>query len=191
MTTDPVTPPPGEPQARPWVRPVALVASCLVIGFVGGWVVRGDDGPVTVLAPSQEADNGGTGGSGGGTATTPTTTTGGGTATAPGSTEAAPPAPPPDRADISLAVLNGTGEAGLAGRTAGQAESLGYTGVTSGNAPTQSGPDVVYFRAGQRPAARRVARDLQIEAVRALPRGASLGTEVPQTADVVVVLGPG
>lgn len=184
MTTDPVAPPPEDHgPGRPWVRPVALVAACLVIGFVGGWVVRGDDGPVTVLAPAPTPDaaDGGAVTSPGGSATTP----------APATTAAAPPTPPPARSEISLAVLNGTGEAGLAGRTAGQAESLGYTGVVSGNAPAQSGPTVAYFRAGERPAAARVARDLQIAAVRALPGGDALGDEVPETADVVVVLGPG
>jgi hypothetical protein len=184
MTPDPVATPaesPGGP--RPWVRPVALVASCLVIGFVGGWVVRGDEGPVTVLAPVTSPDT-----SEGG----PATTTGGPGATpAPATTDAAPPTPPPARADIRLAVLNGTGESGLAGRTAGQAESLGYVGVVSGNAPAQSGPAVVYFRSGRRPAATRVARDLRIETVRALPGGGALGDEVPEAADVVVVLGPG
>ena len=46
---------PGAARAggRAWVRPVALVVSCLVIGFVGGWVLRGDDGPATVLAPQR------------------------------------------------------------------------------------------------------------------------------------------
>ncbi|WP_217922792.1 LytR C-terminal domain-containing protein [Miltoncostaea oceani] len=190
MTTEPVTPAPPEGPGgpRPWVRPVALVASCLVIGFVGGWVVRGDDGPVTVLAPAQPEDDGSA--DGGGATTAPGSTTGT-TGTAPTTTAAEAPEPPPDRADIALGVLNGTGEAGLAARTAGQAESLGYVGVATGNAPGQSGPSVVYFRAGQRPAARRVARDLQIAAVRALPGGTSLGTEVPEAADVIVVLGPG
>lgn len=184
MTDDPVTPPPEDHAgARPWVRPVALVASCLVIGFVGGWIVRGDEGPVTVLAPTQPDD-----GADAGPATTATT---GDVTTAPPTTAAEPPAPPPARADIDLAVLNGTSESGLAAGTAGQAESLGYVGVAAGNAPTQSGPTVVYFRAGQQPAARRVARDLQIDAVRRLPGGAALGSEVPETADVVVVLGPG
>lgn len=185
VSTQPATPPPdGPPGARPWLRPVALVASCLVIGFVGGWIVRGDDGPVTVLAPAQPDD-----GADGGAGTTPTTP-GTGTTTAPGTTEAQPPAPPPDRGDIALTVLNGTTQAGLAASTAGRAESLGYVGVTAGNAPTQARGDVVYFRAGQRPAARRVARDLQIDAVRPLPGGDVLGDELPETADVVVVLGP-
>lgn len=170
-----------------WVRPVALVASCLVIGFVGGWVLRGDDGTVTVLAPAAPADTGATGTvtTGGGT-TAPASTTGAGSTTAP-----AAPAPPPDRADISLAVLNGTNETGLAASVAGQAEGLGYSGVTAGNAPTTSEPSTVYYRPGQRAAAQRVAKDLQIGAVEALPGSGSLAAAVPDGVDVALVLGTG
>lgn len=170
---------------RAWARPIALVGSCLVIGFVGGWVLRGDEGPVTVLAPAAPADSGSAD-----PATTPATS--GGTTTAP-ATGTAPvaPTPPPARADISLIVLNSTNESGLAARTAGEAESLGYVGVTSGNAPKASGPSVVYFvTASQRAAARRVARDLQVETVAALPAGA-LAAAVPDGIEVALVLGPG
>ena len=184
MTPDSVTTPPESPGgARPWIRPVALVASCLVIGFVGGWVVRGDEGTVTVLAPAQSEDPA----QGGPASTTPG---GSATTTAPASTAPAP-TPPPPRSATRLAVLNGTSESGLAATTAGQAESLGYEGVVAGNAPTQSGPTVVYFRSGRRPAAQRVARDLQIEAIRPIPGGGALGDEVPEAADVIIVLGPG
>ena len=171
-----------------WVRPVALVASCLVIGFVGGWVLRGDNGTVTVLAPAAPADTGATGSvtTGGGPTTPATTATGGATTTAP-----AEPAPPPARADIGLTVLNGTGETGLAARIAGEAEGLGYNGVTAGNAPTTTDPSIVYFRTGQRAAALRVAKDLQIDSVRALPASGSLAGAVPDGVNVAIVLGTG
>ena len=56
MATDPNTVtehrPPG---GRAWARPAALVVACLIIGFVGGWVLRGDDGPTTVLEASTPA----------------------------------------------------------------------------------------------------------------------------------------
>jgi hypothetical protein len=187
MSTSAATPPPDDraATARPWLRPVVLVASCLVIGFVAGWIVRGDEGPVTVLAPTQPADGGSADAGAPPTATTP------GGSTAPATTVAEPPPPPPDRSEIALAVLNGTGQAGLAASTAGQAESLGYRAVATGNAPAQTGPDVVFFRAGERPAARRVARDLQISAIRPLPDDGALGDELPDDARVVVVLGPG
>lgn len=198
MTPELDTPPPtggGGGSHAPggaWIRPVALVASCLVIGFVGGWILRGDDGPVTVLAPAAPVDSGETG-----------SVTTGGASTAPGSTSTAPgttgttatapaePAPPPDRADITLIVLNGTTTSGLAARTAGQAESLGYPGVATGNAPTSTNPTVSYFAPGQRPAAQRVAKDLQIGTVQALPKTGTLADAAPAGTDVLVVLGPG
>lgn len=185
MTPDPASAPPEPaPGNRAWARPVALVASCLVIGFVGGWVFRGDDGSVTVLAPAAPIDSGDTGSAttGGGT-----TAPGGSTATAP----VAPPVAPPDRADISLVVLNGTTETGLAGRIASQAESLGYSGVAAGNAPTTATPSTVYFRPGQRPAAQRVAKDLQIDRIEALPTPGPLADASPDGTDVTLVLGPG
>jgi hypothetical protein len=171
-------PDPG-PGRRAWAWPVALVVACLVIGFVVGWVVRGDNGSVTMLPTGSQA--------------IAAQTAPGGVATAPhGRTVTAdtPPAPPPDRADIALAVLNGTGTAGLAAQTAGQAESLGYRAVATGNAPSEPGPSVAYFRRDQRPAARRVADDLQIRRIRPLPGGAVAGA-APAAADVVVVLGAG
>jgi hypothetical protein len=184
MTPETDMGPPPPPQGGGWVRPVALVASCLVIGFVGGWILRGDEGPVTVLAPAAPVDSGETGSvTTGGTSTAP----GAGTSTAPGTT----PAPPPARADIRLVVLNGTNENGLAARIAGQAESLGYTGVTAGNAPTSTNPSIAYFTPGRRPAAQRVARDLEIETVQALPAGGALAAATPEGTHVALVLGPG
>jgi hypothetical protein len=195
MAADPDTAPrePAPGGGRAWIRPVALVVSCLVIGFVAGWVLRGDDGPVTVLAPpapEQSADvPAGTTGetttapSGAGTTTTATTT-------AP-TTAPEPPAAPPDRAQISLAVLNGTNVTGQAAQTAAQAESLGYTGVTAGNAPTTTDPSTVYYRQGQQAAAERVATDLEVQGVQPLPASGALATAAPVDADVVLVLGSG
>lgn len=187
MTPETDTVPPQGPEGGGWIRPVALVASCLVIGFVGGWVLRGDEGPVTVLAPAAPVDTGETGSvTTGGTSTAPAATTSTAPATAP-----AAPAPPPARADIRLVVLNGTNENGLAGRIAAQAESLGYSGVTAGNAPTSTSPSITYFTPGQRPAAQRVARDLEIEAIEPLPSSGALAAATPEGTDVALVLGPG
>lgn len=189
-TTPPASPTPPSMPPRSggggWVRPAAVVASCIVIGFVGGWILRGDDGTVTVLDPS------------GLPVTTPTASTpastapnGGGATT----TAATRPAPaPPPRAEIALAVLNGVGTAGLAGQTASQAEAIGYSGVIAGDAPTVTDPSTVYFRSGNRPAARRVGRDLEIETVAALPSSgpiAQAATAAAPDAQVIVVLGPG
>lgn len=186
--TGPTTPSDGGPGAREWLRPAALVLACLVIGFVGGWVVRGDSGAETVLAPAapgQASDAGPDAGAGAGT----TAATGTATAPAPATTPATPP-PPPARSEVAVAVLNATTQAGFAASTAAQAESLGYQGVTAGNAPSgTTGPSTVYFGAGQRPAAERVSRDLEIERVASLPTGAL--TDAAAGADVVVVLGSG
>jgi hypothetical protein len=181
MTTDPQTTPDSTSgAARAWIRPAALVLACLVIGFIAGWVLRGDDGPVTVLAPETPAAEG-----------QPGATTVGRTVTAPTTSTPARPPAPPDRADIAVAVLNGTNTQGLAAETAGEAESLGYNGVTAGNAPTTTGPSAVYFRSGDRPAAVRVAKDLQIQQVVALPASGALADAAPDEAEVVVVLGSG
>ncbi len=185
MNPAPETAPPDPPHGgSTWVRPVVLVASCLVIGFVGGWVLRGDDGPVTILSPVASRDSG----------TSGSVTTGGG-ATAPSPTSTAPapatPAPPPTRDEISLIVLNATRENGLAGRIAAQAESLGYSGVTAGNAPNTIDPSTVYFAPAQRPAAQRVARDLQINRVAALPTSGAVADAATEGVDVALVLGPG
>ncbi|MEW6583408.1 MAG: LytR C-terminal domain-containing protein, partial [Actinomycetota bacterium] len=170
-----------------WVRPVVLAVSCLVIGFVGGWALRGGESDPIVLPPAAETPAATT------TETSTTSTTGTNPVTVTESTPPPPPAPTlPDPAEVILAVLNGSGVTGLAGQTAERATSLGYPGVTAGNAPAQTGPTVVYFRDGQRLAARRVAQDLGYGAgqVRALPADASLAAEAPATAQVIVVLGP-
>ena len=188
MTADldpaPAEPPPEQSGGRPWVRPVVLVFSCLIIGFVGGWIFRGDDGPSTVIPPAASPDTGDTG----------SVTTGRGTTTArttppPATSTAEAPVLPPERSAISLAVLNGTSKAGYAADVAGQAEGLGYTGVVTGNAPSAS-VSTVYFRSGQRPAAERVAKDLLIDAVSPLPGGA-VSAAAPSGAEVIVVLGTG
>lgn len=184
MSTDtPPAPPP--PPSGGWLRPVALIVACLILGFVGGWILRGDDGTVTVLdtgAPTPtatEADGG----------DPPPATTGG---TPPATTEEAPP--PPSRGDIALAVLNGTDVTGLAADTAAKAESLGYEGVISGNAPTSEDPTTVYFAtADDEPAAARVAEDLEFTVTAQLPVSGDVAVAAAGAApeaDVVVVLGP-
>jgi len=185
MTTDPDTASHRSSGARAWLRPAALVISCLVIGFVAGWVLRGDDGPATVLAPAPESSGEAPAGTTGGTTTAPATTA------PPATTAAETPAAPPARDQIRLAVLNATDVQGAAGRAADEAESLGYTGVTAGNAPTTTGPDTVYHRAGQEAAAQRVAADLQVDQVAELPASGGLASAVPAEAQVVLVIGPG
>jgi hypothetical protein len=146
-----------------------LAVSCLVLGFVGGWslaTVGGDDVKlpdanvdVTVEKPAPRTET---------------------VAPARGET-------PPERAQVTVAVLNGTGTAGLAAQTATQLKELGYAKVTTGNTPARTGPSVVYFRDGAKAAADRLAKDLKLES--ALPiEGTPLETAEGQ---LVLVLGPG
>ena len=100
-------------------------------------------------------------------------------------------ATPPARSDIRLAVLNGAGVSGIAGRTAARARRIGYRGVSAGDAPRQPGPSTVYFRPRAAAAAAQVARDLGIIQTRALPRGGALAAAAPAAAQVIVVLGSG
>ncbi len=174
------------PGGRAWVRPAVLVISCLVIGFIAGWVLRGDDGPATVLAPpAPEPAGQAPADTTGGTTTAPSTTA------PPATTAGEPPSAPPARDQIRLAVLNATDVQGAAGRAADEAESLGYTGVSAGNAPTTTDPDTVYYRDGQQAAGERVAADLQVDQVVALPASGGLAAAVPADAQVVLVIGPG
>ena len=103
------------------------------------------------------------GGSGGDTKTVTAVKT----VTAPSATTAADgtaPSGAASRATIALAVLNGSGVDGLAGQTAAQAKTLGYTQVTEGNAPPRTGPSIVYYRGSGQAEARQVADDLGIAA---------------------------
>jgi hypothetical protein len=155
---------------------VILGLSCLVIGFVGGWFLRGDGGNAKVL-PAASSN----------TATT----------TRPSATivTASRPATPPRavaRGQVKLAVLNASSVTGLAGRTGDRAVRLGYVraNVVVGNAPPQTGESVAYYKAGSRARARQVARDLGLPRVAELPAGSSVTNLTPDAADseVVVVL---
>jgi hypothetical protein len=150
---------PPRRRARTFAAPV--VAGAAVLGLLIGWVAH----------------------SGGGGTTTVTQTK---TVTAPAPTAAATPA---SRPDTVLAVLNGSGEAGLAARTAETARGLGYTQVTEGNAPELVASDQVLYRAGAAAKARQVAQDLDLPSPTRLTSSDPLSVD-PAAADVYVVLGP-
>jgi len=178
-----------------WIRPVILAASCLILGFVGGWTLAslgGDtvdlpdasvDVTVTDTTPATDAT---------GTTADPTDTTG--TAATDGTdtqastgtgTDAAAPAPPRDT--VAVAVLNGSGVNGKAAETATQLTGLGYANVQTGNAERRTG-SVAYFRPDAKPAADQLASDLQITEVAPI-EGSPVASSAPATAQVVVVLG--
>ncbi len=176
-----------------WARPVLLVVSCIVIGFVLGWFARGDGGGVilppvgaaiqtTATVPTTDT-----------TATVPTTDT---TATVPttdttaitDSTVSGAPA----RGQINLVVLNSTETAGLAAKTQAQAQAIGYMNVGKGDSPVAQPTTVAYYRTGQDAAAQQVAADLGAVSERPLVAGSTIesaAVTVQPDVDVVLVLG--
>ena len=119
--------PPRASASSGWVLFVAIGLAGIVAGMIGGWFLRGDGGPATVLPAVAGA-------------VVTSGQTSGVTTTAP-----APPTPAalPERKAIALSVLNGTTIAGFAAKTSTRAAQLGYPTPTSGNAPTQPGGTVV------------------------------------------------
>ena len=174
-----------EPPPTAWWRPLVLAVSCLVIGFVLGWMVGGDDGTTTVVAEgTTEATE----------AAPPSDTASSGTAPsdAGGTTVNAEEEPPPDPESVAVAVLNGTTVTGLAAETAEELAALGYADVATGNAPATSGASVVYYREGAEAAAERLAGDAGAAGgTAALPATGELADAVPAEAQVALVLGPG
>jgi hypothetical protein len=70
------------------------------------------------------------------------------------------------RGSISVTVLNGNGLAGAAAAQASRVRARGYLVGEVGNAPRSGyGRSVVMYRAGRRPEALRLARDLRIRLV--------------------------
>jgi hypothetical protein len=192
LSTRPRRSSPSDGDRDGWLRPIVLAVSCLVIGFVLGYVVRGGgDGssalverPPATTAPAATDP----------AQTSPDQTSPGTTAPADttATTTSTTPELPPARSEVRLAVLNGTNVQGLAGRTATSAEELGYVDVAAANAPPQTGGSVAYFRPGSLEAAELVAEDLDIlGGVLPLPAGGALAEAAPPGADVIVVLGPG
>lgn len=91
------------------------------------------------------------------------------------------------RASVALAILNGSGESGLAAATGDQARTLGYQDVTEGNSPEPATADRVLYRQGAEAEARLVATDLGLPAP--LPAAQDTAANAEPAADVIVVLG--
>lgn len=151
------------PRARTVGLPV--VAAALVGGLFAGYVVSGGGGTTTVTQTR--------------------------TVTAPPAEVASGvrPSAEASRSTIALAVLNGSGESGLAAGTAEQARGIGYERVTEGNAPAPVASDVVLHRQGAAPSAARVAEDLGLPEPELAPVGDPALAAAPD-AEVVVLLGP-
>ena len=157
--------PPAPPrQMRRFGLPI--VGAALFVGLVVGYLVSSGSAGTTTVTETK-------------------------TVTAP----AAAPAPaaasgPASRAGISLVVLNGSDEAGLAGRTAEEARTLGYEEVTEGNAPAPEAADRVLYQRGAAAEARQVADDLGLPDPVRLPATDPISDAVDASAQVIVALGP-
>ena len=155
---------PSGPTARRFGLPV--VAAALVGGLFVGYIVS-------------------SGGSGTATVTETKTVSAPSSAAAPGAAAASGAA---SRATIALTVLNGSGESGLAGRTAQTAKQLGYTTVTAADAPSPTTSSQVVYREGFAAEAQQVATDLDLPTPTLAQTGSGLLAASPN-AQVVVVLG--
>jgi hypothetical protein len=158
----PPAPPPR--QLRRFGLPV--VGAALFIGLVVGYLVSSGSAGTTTVTETR-------------------------TVSAPAATP--PPAAasgPASRASIALVVLNGSDEAGLAGRTAEEARTLGYEEVTEGNAPAPEATDRVLYQRGAAAEARQVADDLGLPDPVRLSAGDPIADAVDASAQVIVALGP-
>jgi LytR cell envelope-related transcriptional attenuator len=172
----------GISHSGPWVRPLILGMSCLMLGFVGGWVLKGGGGNRNNLPKlSGEYTK---------AVTTPPparTVTGDGQTV---STQTDVALAAPDRSQVVIAILNATSTTGLAANKATQIRTLGYETVSTGNAPTTPGASVVYFRPSRRASAQQAASDLGIAQITPLPATGAISNAAAefQGAHVVVVL---
>lgn len=150
------------------VRGAILAASCLVLGFVGGWSLANLGGK-TIELPDARVDV---------TVATPTPSTSDAGTTS--TTTAADPTA------ATVLVLNGSGIAGRAADTRTVLVGKGYTAVSVGNTD-QVTETAVYYAADAAAAASAVAADLQIATTSPLV-GSGIASAAGD-ADVVVVLG--
>ena len=158
--------PPARPPRQMRRFGLPIVGAALFVGLVVGYLVSAGSAGTTTVTETK-------------------------TVTAP----AAAPAPvaasgEASRAGIALVVLNGSDEAGLAGRTAEEARTLGYEEVTEGNAPVPETTDRVLYQRGAAPEARQVADDLGLPDPVKLPATDPIADAVDPSAQVIVALGP-
>jgi hypothetical protein len=99
-----------------------------------------------------------------------------------------PGAAPLDPSTITVAVLNGTDVAGLAGQIADSVEAAGFQRGNVSNAPEQGGTaeSAVLYAEGAQRAARQVAQELGITQTEPLDEQSRT---LAGTADVVVIVG--
>jgi LytR cell envelope-related transcriptional attenuator len=91
------------------------------------------------------------------------------------------------RSETSIMVLNGNGIAGAAAAAADRVKAKGYAVASTGNATRSDyGQSVVMYRAGRKPEAQRLARDLGVKLVGPLE---GMSTRALLGAHLALVLG--
>jgi len=155
-------------------RGAALVAIAVIIGVVLLQAIDdGNDGPVGDGGPASTTTT---------TTTTPTSTdTSGSSSSTSVTTAKAAPLPP---AQVTVRVLNGSGQAGAAGTMTNTLKAKGYKTLVATDAAPRTGT-VVYAKAGRTTECTTLSASVQNSKVQPMP------TPVPggQDADCIVVIG--
>ncbi|WP_421118465.1 LytR C-terminal domain-containing protein [Aquihabitans daechungensis] len=171
------------PEARPGgldsnVRGLLVLGAAVVVGILllASW---GDDGGSTVETTDSK------------TSTTVDTSGLGSTTSPPDEEVTTTTAPPSDHSpsEVSVIVLNGSGQTGAAGTNSETVGAAGYTMLTPGNAPANIDSTTVYYADEYESDAIAVAQLLGkgTDAVKPLSEASLGGAE--GDADVVVILG--
>ena len=170
------------PEARPGgldsnIRGLLVLGAAVIVGILllASW---GDDGGSTVDAS-------------GSTPSTTVDTSNLGSTTTAADAATTTTAPPSDHtpSEVSVIVLNGSGQAGAAATSSQNVGGAGYTMLTPGNAPTNIDSTTVYYADGYESDAIAVAQVLGkgTDAVKPLSDASLGGAE--GDANVVVILG--
>ena len=168
---------------------IALGAFLLARGFDGSDDTAASTDPDDTVQPSSDsAENGGDNGTDPETPISTTTTT---------TTTTAPPIVTHPPGEVKVAVANGTGDRGRAGRTAGILNASGYVTAAKNTEQDRVGESVVYYRPGYGDDAKAVASALGAPPDRLTPAPATIMTlignpETPQDLEsfnIFVVVG--
>ena len=177
-------------------RAILLVAVAIALGaFLLARGFDGSDGTAADTDPDDtEQPSSGTGGESNGDPADPETPTSTTTTT---TTTTAPPIVTHPPGEVKVAVANGTGDRGRAGRTAGILNASGYVTAAKNTEQDRVGESVVYYRPGYGDDAKAVASALGAPPDRLTPAPGTIMTlirnpETPQdleTFNIFVVVG--
>ena len=177
-------------------RAILLVAVAIALGaFLLARGFDGSDGTAADTDPDDtEQPSSGTDGEGDGDPADPETPTSTTTTT---TTTTVPPIVTRPPGEVKVAVANGTGDRGRAGRTAGILNASGYVTAAKNTEQDRVGESVVYYRPGYGDDAKAVASALGAPADRLTPAPTTIMTlirnpETPQDLEsfnIFVVVG--